>query len=74
MSHITLRQARENSGLTAAQVAHQAECDRATLYRIEEGSTLPKRKTARLLFDLFKGTVPLAAIYDPEYSLRETAA
>lgn len=66
MSAKTLREARAESGLTAHQVAAQADCDRATLYRIEEGKTLPKRKTARLLFDLFEGKVPLAMIYDPE--------
>lgn len=61
-------------GLTAAEVAAAAQCDRATLYRIEEGKTLPKRQTARLLFDLYKGEVPLAAIYDPEFSEQIAAA
>lgn len=74
MSRPTLRQAREKSGLTASQVAASAQCDRATLYRIEDGKTLPKRKTARLLFDLFEGAVALAAIYDPEYAVRDSKA
>ncbi len=68
MSSITLREARAQSGLTAARVALAVDCDRATLYRIEDGKSLPKRKTARALFELYKGLVPLALIYDPEFS------
>ncbi len=68
MSILTLREARAQSGLTAARVALAVGCDRATLYRIEDGKTLPKRKTARALFELYKGVVPLVVIYDPEFS------
>lgn len=68
MKHYSLRKARADSGLTAAKVAEAVACDRATLYRIEDGKTLPKRKTARALFELYKGAVPLVLIYDPEYS------
>lgn len=64
---LTMRQARTNSGLTAHQVAAATECDRATLYRIESGKTLPRRETARLLFNLYAGKVPLAMIYDPVF-------
>lgn len=68
MSFLTMRQAREKSGLTVAEIAITAKCDRSTLYRIEDGRTLPKRKTARALFALYKGEVPLALIYDPQFS------
>lgn len=74
MKNLTLREARKKSGLTAAEVAAAAQCDRATLYRIEEGKTLPKRHTARLLFDLYKREVPLAMIYDPEFAGEVIAA
>lgn len=68
MKKLTLREARDNSGLTADQVAVAAECDRATLYRIEKGEQQPKRPTARRLFELYRGRVPLELIYDPEYA------
>jgi len=63
----TLRQARRDSGLTANAAAQAAGCDRATLYRIEAGENLPSRDLARSLFELYGGTVPLGAIYDPDF-------
>lgn len=70
----TLREARKESGLTGNQVAAIAGCDRATLYRIEDGTQQPRRETARNLFALFKGDVALASIYDPEFSNQVAAA
>ncbi len=74
MGNLTLREARKNSGLTGNQVAAIAGCDRATLYRIEDGDSQPRRGTARALFALYKGAVPLATIYDPEFSNQVAAA
>ena len=54
-------------GMTANQVAAVIGCDRATLYRIEDGDSQPRRETARALWSLYKGTIPLAQIYDPEF-------
>jgi len=66
MRHKTLREARDDSGLTADQVADKAGVHRTTLYRIESDDQLPSRDVARALFDLYQGTVPWVAIYDPE--------
>ncbi len=74
MGTMTLREARKKSGLTGNQVAAFAGCDRATLYRIEDGDSQPRRETARALFCLYKGDVPLAVIYDPEFSNQVRAA
>lgn len=63
----TLRQARSESGMKAKEVAAAAGCDRATLYRIESGESQPSRDLARSLFELYKGDVPLAQIYDPDF-------
>lgn len=74
MGSMTLREARKKSGLTGNQVAAIAGCDRATLYRIEDGDSQPRRETARALFALYKGDVSLAEIYDPEFSNQVRAA
>lgn len=66
MKHLTLREARDQSGLTADQVAEKADIHRTTLYRVESGEQLPSREVARALFDLYRGKVPWVAIYDPE--------
>jgi DNA-binding XRE family transcriptional regulator len=66
MKQKTLREAREASGLTADQVAEKAGVHRTTLYRVESGDQLPSREVARALYDLYRGTVPWVAIYDPE--------
>jgi DNA-binding XRE family transcriptional regulator len=66
MKQKTLREAREASGLTADQVAEKAGVHRTTLYRVESGDQLPSREVARALHDLYRGTVPWVAIYDPE--------
>lgn len=67
LKYKTLRQARRESGLTAQAAANAAGCDRATLYRLEKGENLPTRKTARALFELYGGDVPLGFIYDPDF-------
>ena len=74
MKHLTLREARAKSGRPAREIAEEAGCDRATLYRIESGGILPARELARRLFRVYKGRVPLAAIYDPEFSTQIRAA
>lgn len=74
MGTMTLREARKQSGLTGNQVAAIAGCDRATLYRIEDGDSQPRRETARALFALYKGAVDLATIYDPKFNSQASAA
>lgn len=71
---ISLREARRQSGKTAVEIAASAGLDRGTLYRIESGRQLPKRETARRLFQIFKGRVALATIYDPEFARKVAAA
>ncbi len=71
---ISLRQARRESGKTAVEIATAAGVDRGTLYRIEDGRQLPKRENARRLFELFKGRVSLATIYDPKFAAQVRAA
>ena len=69
MKHPTLlRQARDASGKTAEEICEAAGCTRPTLYRIEAGEVIPKRPLARRLFQVYKGRVPLAHIYDPEFA------
>ncbi len=63
-----LRRARIASGKTADEICDAAGCTRPTLYRVEAGEVTPKRPLARRLFNLYKGTVPLAHIYDPEFA------
>ena len=70
---MTLREARKNLGLTANQVAAAIGCDRATLYRIEDGDSLPRRETARKLWQLYKGRIPLEQIYDPKFTAEISA-
>lgn len=68
MAVLTLREARRNIGMTAQAVADACEVDRATLYRIEAAESMPRRETARALFNLYKGDVPMINIYDPEFA------
>ena len=68
MKHSTLKEAREGSGKTAQEIAEAAGVSRASLYRIEDGDQLPSRPVARKLFRLYRGRVPLALIYDPEFA------
>jgi len=70
---LSLREARRESGKTAREVAEAAGLDRVSLYRIEAGTQHPRRDSARALFRLFGGRVPLAAIYDPEFAAIEAA-
>ncbi len=73
LPRLSLRDARRESGMTAKAVAEAAGLDRVSLYRIEAGSQHPRRESARRLFQLFGGRVPLAAIYDPEFAAIEAA-
>ncbi len=69
MKHPTkLRQARESSGLTVDQICDRVGCTRPTLYRVENGEVTPRQDLARELFKLYRGRVPLAAIYDPLFA------
>lgn len=69
MKHVTkLRKAREDVGLTVDEICEVVGCTRASLYRVENGLALPRRELARQLFKLYRGRVPLAAIYDPLFA------
>ncbi len=69
MKHITkLRKARDASGLTVEAICDRVGCSRPTLYRVENGEVTPRQDLARQLFKLYRGRVPLAAIYDPIFA------
>ncbi len=69
MKHPTkLRKAREASGLTVDEICERVGCTRPTLYRVENGEVTPRQDLARALFQLYRGRVPLAAIYDPLFA------
>lgn len=69
MKHITkLRKARDDSGLTVEKICQLVGCTRPTLYRVENGEVTPRQDLARELFKLYRGRVPLAAIYDPLFA------
>lgn len=65
-----LRQARESSGLTVDAICDRVGCTRPTLYRVENGEVTPRQDLARALFKLYRGRVPLAAIYDPIFAAK----
>lgn len=62
-----LRTARTAKNLTLAAVANAVGTDPGNLSRIERGEQAPSRELARLLYDYFDGSVPLAAIYDSQF-------
>ena len=68
-----LRQARDESGKTAEEICKAAGCTRPTLYRVEAGAVVPKRRLARSLFRVYGGQVPLAHIYDPLFASKVRA-
>lgn len=69
MKHKTkLRKARDKSGLTVEEICERVGCTRPTLYRVENGEVTPRQELARELFKLYRGRVPLAAIYDPIFA------
>ncbi len=63
-----LTQARESRGLSLEAVAEKVGTDQANLSRIEKGQQIPKRPLARRIYEFYGGTVPLSAVYDPEFS------
>lgn len=66
-----MTQIRKARNLSLEQVAQAVQTDQANLSRVEKGKQIPKRVLARRLFEFYGGTIPLAAIYDPEfYSLQ----
>lgn len=69
-----LRKARDDSGKTAEEICEAVGCTRPTLYRAEKGEACPKPQLARRLFRFYKGRVPLAHIYDPEFAGEVCAA
>lgn len=62
-----MTQTRKSRGMSLEQVAAQVGTDQANLSRVEKGRQVPKRDLARRIFQFYGGSVPLAAIYDPEY-------
>ena len=68
MKHVTLRQARENTGETAEVIAARIGIHRTTLHRIESGRQDPSRDIARRIFNAYKGRVSYIEIVDPEFA------
>jgi transcriptional regulator with XRE-family HTH domain len=62
-----LTQTRKARGLSLDVVAAKVKTDPTNLSRVEKGQQMPKRELARSLFFFYDGTVPLGAIYDPEF-------
>jgi transcriptional regulator with XRE-family HTH domain len=73
MSESLMTQTRKSRNLSLEQVAQQVGTDQANLSRVEKGRQVPKRTLARRLFEFYGGSVPLAAIYDPEFWSQRTA-
>ena len=51
-------------GLSARQVAQLMDLDPTGFTRIEKGLFSPRQDTARKIFELYNGLVPLGLIYD----------
>lgn len=68
-----MTQTRKSRGLSLEQVAAQVGTDQANLSRVEKGRQVPKRELARRIFSFYGGTVPLAAVYDPEFFRQQRA-
>lgn len=68
-----MTQTRKSRGMSLEQVAAQVGTDQANLSRVEKGKQVPKRDLARRIFRFYGGSVPLAAIYDPEYHRQQAA-
>lgn len=62
-----LTQIRKSRGLSLDEVADKVGTDPTNLSRVEKGAQVPKRELARALWRFYGGTVPLSAIYDPEF-------
>jgi transcriptional regulator with XRE-family HTH domain len=62
-----MTQMRKARNLSLEAVASAVGTDQANLSRVEKGRQVPKRTLARRLFEFYGGTVPIAAIYDPEF-------
>lgn len=69
-----MTQTRKSRGMSLEQVAKRVGTDQANLSRVEKGRQVPKRELARRIFQFYGGSVPLAAIYDPEYHRHQAAA
>lgn len=69
----TLNRARKDRGLSLAAVSEAVGTDPSNLWRIELGRQLPSRELARKLFKFFGGAVELGAIYDPNFSRKNSA-
>lgn len=67
-SEYLLTQIRKSRGLSLDDVADKVGTTGATLSRVERGVQVPKKELARALYSFFGGTVPLGAIYDPEFT------
>lgn len=63
-----LTQIRKSRGLSLEEVAHAVGTGKGNLRRIENGDQVPKRHTARKLFEYYEGAVPLGFCYDPTYT------
>jgi transcriptional regulator with XRE-family HTH domain len=62
-----LTQIRRSRNLSLETVASAVGTGKGNLRRIENGDQVPKRETARKLFEFYEGAVPLGYCYDPTY-------
>lgn len=69
-----MTQTRKSRGLSLEQVASSVGTDQANLWRLEKGEQVPKRDLARRLFRFYGGSVPLGAIYDPQFYREQAGA
>jgi ribosome-binding protein aMBF1 (putative translation factor) len=69
-----MTQTRKSRGLSLEVVAAKVKTDPTNLSRVEKGQQMPKRELARALFRFYGGSVPLSAIYDPEFHAETDAA
>jgi transcriptional regulator with XRE-family HTH domain len=62
-----LQRVRETMGFTSRRVAEALGVDISGFHRIETGENTPTRDTARKIWALYAGAVPLGVIYDPRH-------
>lgn len=72
MDNTKLRQARLKRKLSLREVAEATGISYSMLCRLEIGSRLPSRETARKLYYFYGKKVKLADIYDPLFAQEAT--
>lgn len=67
-----MTQMRKSRGLSLAALAEVVGADQATLSRVERGRQIPNRDLARALFRFYDGSIPIGAIYDPQFHAEQS--